>query len=122
MMHYKRCHHLSTVDSAETLAMMLTEQTWTLCSAFNVAGHEEFLFLNDATHEDGAGEYGVLKRLPDGTYLQIESITFSWCTVDKALVHIRATLAGEYDGHEFAHPVRPQIESAAEHGRCHLCA
>ena len=32
--------------------------TWTLCSGFYVQGHE-YLFLNDATCEDGAAEFGV---------------------------------------------------------------
>src|ERR1017187_4285744 len=37
-----------------------TERTWTLCSGFYVQGHECHLFLNDSTHEDGAGEWGVI--------------------------------------------------------------
>jgi hypothetical protein len=101
---------------------MLTQQTWTLCSAFSVADHEDYLFLNDATHEDGAGEYAIAKRLPDSTYLQVESVTFSWCTEAKALHCIREALAGHYDSTDFASAVRLHVEKPAEHGRCHLCA
>ena len=120
MMH-KRRWSLSSVPSVEELASMLTERTWTLCSAFCVAGHEEYLFLNDSTHEDGAGEFAVLKHLPDGSYLQVESVTFSWCSREDAAGHIRKALAGECDGEDFVRRVHPRIDAAAEH-RCHLCA
>jgi len=49
MMHHSRVFGVSIVESEERLAVMLTEQTWTLCSGFSVAGREEYLFLNDAT-------------------------------------------------------------------------
>src|SRR5258708_6207573 len=75
MMHKRRwCR--SVVESQELLASMLTERTWTLCSAFSVKGHEEYVFVNDSTSEDGAAEFAPVKRLPDGTYVQVESITF----------------------------------------------
>ena len=60
MIHTKRRWMVSVVDSPQTLAEMLTDRTWTLCSGFTVAGHEEYLFLNDAFHADGAQEYAVL--------------------------------------------------------------
>lgn len=122
MMHSSRCWCLAEVESAEALAQMLVERTWTLCSAFYVKSHPHYLFLNDATHEDGAGEYGVVKVLPDGTYLQIESVTFSWCSQASALGHIEDALAGRDDGNDFARPVRPTIQRPEQHGRCHLCA
>jgi hypothetical protein len=58
---------------------------------------EGYLFLNDATSADGAQEYAVIRPLPNGEYLQIESITFSWCRAQQALDYIRQVLAGEYD-------------------------
>lgn len=122
MMHRDRRWSLSAVRSAEELARMLTRHTWTLCSAFAVAGHEEYLFLNDATHEDGAGEYAALKRLPDGTYVQVESVTFSWCEETKATTIVRQILAGEYDAADYARPVCPKIQAPEQHGRCHFCA
>ena len=59
MMHAHRRFCVSPVQSFEELAWMLTERTWTLCSGFYVQGHENYLFLNDATCEDGAGEFAV---------------------------------------------------------------
>jgi hypothetical protein len=100
---------------------MLTGRIWTLCSAFVVAGHEQYLFLNDATCEDAACEYGVL-RFDGSTYLQVESITFSWCDEQKALAFIRQALAGEMDRNDFARPVQPCLEPSEKHGRCPLCA
>ena len=58
----------------------------------------------------------------NGKPVQIESITFGWCDEAKALEHIRATLAGEYDRSDFAHEVAPTIESPEQHGRCPHCA
>ena len=59
MMHKNRVHCVGPVASAEELARMLTERTWTLCSGFYVEGHDAYLFLNDSTCEDGAGEFSV---------------------------------------------------------------
>lgn len=122
MMHAKRRWGLAEIESAETLAKMLTESTWTLCSAFFVRGHPNYLFLNDATHEDGALEMACVKKLPDGTYLQIESITFSWCDQPEARAYIEDAVAGKLDDHDFARPVTPRIDPPQDHERCHLCA
>ena len=122
MMHDKRVWSIHTVDSAEELARLLAKTTQTLCSGFQIAGHEQYLFLNDATSEDGAAEYGVIKGGFTATdHQQIESITFSWCSTEEALVHIRATLAGSYDASEFARPVTLRLETPNDHGRCPLC-
>jgi hypothetical protein len=59
MMHRMRRWGVSPVATAEELAHMLSERTWTLCSGFFVAGHEDYLFVSDATSEDGAGEFAV---------------------------------------------------------------
>lgn len=122
MMHSRRRWCLSEVDSAETLAHMLTQRTWTLCSAFFIRGHPNYSFLNDATCEDGAAEFSVLKKLANGTFVQIESITMSWCTLEEALVHLQRTLAGEYDANSFVRTVEPRIDTPEEHCRCGLCA
>jgi hypothetical protein len=121
MLHYDRVWQVSEVPSAEDLARMLTEQSWTLCSAFYVAGYPDYLFLNDAISENGAAEYGVVKHDSDSmTYQQIESITFSWISQEKALDYIRQALAGQMDAG--AWPVEVHLETAQRHGRCHLCA
>lgn len=80
MMHRNRRWVVNSVATMEELADMLTQRTWTLCSGFCVEGHGGYLFLNDATSEDGAGEYAVIRgTVGDSTWLQVESITFSWC-------------------------------------------
>jgi len=82
-----------------------------------VAGHEEYLFLNDATHEDGAAEIGVVKRMADG-FLQVESITFSWLTSSQALKYIESALVGEFD--DQGHPVKVFLQSPEDH-LCWAC-
>lgn len=118
MMHKSRVWCLAPIESAEELARKLVDSTWTLCTAFELQG---YLFINDATCEDGAQEYAVIKRQADGTFLQVESITFSWCTYENALEHIRRAISGEDDANDFAAPVNPRLETAQEHGRCRLC-
>lgn len=77
----------TAVPTAEDLAKKLTQHTWTLCSAFQL---DNLLFLNDSTSPDGAGEWAIIK---DGQ--QVESITFSWCTEQEALVYIRRLQSGD---------------------------
>ena len=118
MMHKNRVWCVGAVASSQELADKLTRTTWTLCTGFYVAGHEDYLFLNDSTHEDGAGEFGIVKRTPDG-FVQIESVTFSWQTSPQALKHIEMALAGEFDVQ--GHPVKVFLESPEDHS-CGLCA
>lgn len=118
MMHKKRIHCVGPVDTALHLAQKLTGSTWCLCTGFSVEGHPEYLFLNDATHEDGAGEYGVIKKTPEG-FLQVESITFSWTTADQALDYIEKALRGEFDSQGW--PVTVHLDESPRH-HCHLCA
>ena len=123
MMHKNRVHCVGPVASAEELAHMLTERTWTLCSGFYVQGHECHLFLNDSTHEDGAGEWGViLGGIEAEHHVQIESIAFSWCAFDQALKYVQDALAGRMDRNDFARPVTLRLETSEQHQRCHLCA
>ena len=118
MFHDKRIWHLSVVATPEEMANKLSKSTWTLCTAFCVAGHEQYLFLNDSTHEDGAGEWAIVKKLPDGSYVQTESITFGWCDYEVALGYIQRIVSGEFD--VINKPVTPNLN----HGqtRCHHCA
>lgn len=121
-MHKNRRWCLRPVATPEDLARMLTTQTWTLCTGFYVEGYPNYLFLNDATHEDGAGEYGVVKG-PYGASLlfQVESITFSWCTPAAALRSIQEALAGRMDDSNFARPVMLRLETPEQHRCCRLC-
>lgn len=109
MIHKARAFHIVEMPSAEELAKKLTDFTWTLCTGFKHGGR---LFLNDAFTEDGAQEYAIVK---DG--VQIEGITFSWCTYEKALAYIHKIDAGEFD-HE--HYDRFEVREASE-APCALC-
>jgi hypothetical protein len=123
MMHAHRRFCISPVATPEELAHMLTERTWTLCSGFYIVGHENYLFLNDATCEDGAGEFAaILGGLGADGHVQIESITMSWCSFEEALAHIREALAGRWDRNDFARPVTLRLETPEQHQRCSLCA
>lgn len=122
MFHSKRRWCVGSVSSAEELAKKLTSRTWTLCTGFYVEGHSEYLFLNDATSEDGAGEFAVVKAgIGAAEHRQIESITFSWCDHTTALRYIEEALAGAMDGNDFARPVTPRLETPEQH-RCGYCA
>jgi hypothetical protein len=122
-MHAHRVFCVSPVASADELAHMLTERTWCLCSGFYVQGNENYLFLNDSTCEDAAGEFSVIRGGLGATqHLQVESITFSWCDFDRGLAFIRDALAGGMDHNDFARPVTLHLETPEQHQRCHLCA
>lgn len=103
------------VDSADDLAEKVTEHTWTLCQAFE---HRNYFYLNDATSEDGAQEYAVVKRGERG-FSQVESITFSWCRREEALLYINEASAGKYD--DSGVPVFPRFDDSPNH-RCGHCA
>ena len=123
MMHNRRRWGVGPAASAEELARKLTGSTWCLCTGFYVEGHDQYLFLNDATHEDGAGEYAVVKgRIGSAEYVQLESITFSWCNFDKALAYVQQAITGQMDQSEFATPMTLHVETMDQHQRCHLCA
>lgn len=80
-----------------------------------------YLFLNDATHEDGAAEYGIVKGgLAAAHRYQVESITFSWCALAEAAGHVEAAVRGDYDGE--AREIIVCVQSTCEHDRCPLCA
>ncbi len=119
MMHKHRTWSVTSVESAEELTLKLTEHNWTLCTAFELRG---YLFLNDATSEDGAQEYAIVKRLSDGTFLQVESVCFGWCDFGRALELIRRATEGRDDRNVFATAVSPRLETPEEHGRCPRCA
>jgi hypothetical protein len=123
MLHKNRRWCLNIVSTPEELAKRLVEESWCCCAAFAVQGHEDYLFLNDATSEDGAAEFGEVKGGIDATKRrQIESITFSWCTIPQALAHIERTIRGEYDTGAFDVPLNVTVETPRTHGTCPLCA
>lgn len=110
MIHDTRVYSVRVVSSAEELAELLTESSWTLCTGFELSG---LVFLNDSFSEDGAQEWAVFRNSQ-----QVESVTFSWCSKERAIEILQAILAGA--GVESPGSL-PRMESAPEHGRCHLC-
>ncbi len=103
------------IESAELLAEKLTQYSWCLCNAFRIGG---YLFLNDATSEDGAHEFAIVR---ESDMKQVESITFSWTNRDKALDYINKAIAGEMcEGFGYVNPKHVTINNTAH--RCHLCA
>jgi hypothetical protein len=79
------------------------------------------VFLNDATSEDGAQEYGALKVTGEGRFVQVESITFSWCSQERALEHIGAVIGGKYD-RDAGRELELSVQESRLHGRCSHCA
>lgn len=120
MLHKQRTWTVAEVLSPEDLAEKLTQHTWCCCNAFRLQG---YIFANDSTCEDGAQEYGILRPDTDGPDLvQIESITFSWCTFGSALKLIRQVIAGDFDAERYSRVQRDRIQTPEEHGRCQFCA
>ena len=103
------------IESLDELAEKLTQHTWTLCTVFE---HRGYLYLNDATSEDGAQEYAIVKRILEG-YIQTESVTFGWCSKERAMEHIAKISNGELDTTQTRVEVR--FDNAPNH-RCGLCA
>lgn len=110
MIHDTRVYSVRVVSSAEELAELLTEFAWTLCTGFEYSG---LVVLNDSFSEDGAQEWAVFRHSQ-----RVESVTFSWCSKERALEILHALLAGAG-----AEPLGslPRTEPAAQHGHCHLC-
>ena len=118
MMHTRRLWGFVWAESIEDLCDILTSKVMTCCAAFKLEhGGRRFLFLNDAKSEDGAQEYAIL-RLDRNAWLQIESVTFSWCTKEKAVRIVTEILEGA-DVTEGRY--LPNFERADRH-RCALCA
>ena len=120
MLHSNRSWSLQTIDTRERLAYKLARLTWTSCQAFQVQG---YIFANDSTGPYGAQEYAVLRPIPDELKLvQIETITFSWCSEITALELIVQACVGNFDANRFEEIARSRFQTDAEHGRCPFCA
>ncbi len=120
MVHTRRVWCVAEVASAEVLAEKLTSSVWVLCAGFQVAGHSEYWFLNDSFTEDGAAEYVVVRRMDEG-FVQLESITFGWCSAGEALSYIEKTLDGAFDDFDWFGRVEPRLHTPAGHDCCWLC-
>lgn len=111
-MHKERKYTVVRIETAEELAHKLTQYTWCGCNGFLF---EDMAFLNDSTCADGAQEYAIFRN-----GVQIESITFGWCTEGLALEFINQLAKGNI-GVDMGDTL-PLIQSPEEHGQCHLCA
>ncbi|MCC6444142.1 MAG: hypothetical protein IT210_11905 [Armatimonadetes bacterium] len=117
MMHQRRVWQVAPAATVEELARLLTGRTWVLCQGFALQG---YFFLNDATHEDGAAEFGVV-RAKD--LLQVESITFSWCSEGEARAYIEQVITAAYDAAAWASGIgAEQLQLPDRHGVCGHCA
>lgn len=120
--HSKRRWSIAAVGSAIELAEKLTSHTWTLCTGFRFAG---LLFLNDSTSEDGAQEYAIIddnEAEYEGSQAawQVESITFGWCDLAKALSIIEGLVARR-SLVDMGPLLLDRCEPADEHEPCELC-
>ena len=92
MFHKKRIWSVADSASPAELAELLTNHSWCSCCGFRLGG---YLFLNDQTGPDGAGEWGIVKA--DDPSLQVESVTFSWMGQHQALDMIWKIIKGRID-------------------------
>lgn len=105
-----------TRRTTEELAELLSSSTWCLCTGIETDGGS--IWLNDATSEDGAQEYAVL-RLLDGKWRQVESITVSWCSTEKLLEYAGRADRGDFDGERY--DTVDELRLERRHRPCRHC-
>ncbi len=110
MIHKNREFTVVRIETKEELADKLVNYTWCGCNGWL---YGDMAFLNDSFSSDGAQEYAVFRN-----GVQIESITFSWCSVAEAIRHIANLEEGQ--GMDMGGTL-PLIVPNEGH-RCHLCA
>ncbi len=118
MLHRTRIWGVAPCEDIHDLARKLTDQTWTLCAAFQTAGGT--IWANDSTNENALQEYAVLR--PEGRdWHQVETITVSWCKPAKLREYIRQADEGAFDQQTaFGSISGDRLER--RHERCPLCA
>lgn len=112
-MHKDRFWSVSSPRDEHELARDLTEGLWTLCTGFRYGG---YLYLNDSTSEDAMQEYAVVR---ERDLVQVESITVTRMTMDRALEFIRGTK--EVPGFNYGKIELKRIQNAYSHKTCPLC-
>jgi hypothetical protein len=118
MLHSRRTWFINPVVGPDWLADQLCNHTSVGCQAFELDG---YVYANDSTSGDGAQEYAVLLPISDGEFIQIESITFSWCSVTKAREYIACVSCGQFNSNHYGVISRSRFQTMAEHGHCQLC-
>jgi len=124
MFFENREYGIRTVTSAEELTRQLHDMSWTLCTGFRLG---DVLYLNDASSENGAGEWAVLEvaaELSDAIEaVQFESVTFGWMDEDETLASIRGYEdAGERDRLKPKGPGGDRTVFLHPEGSCCYCA
>jgi len=117
MLHTSRRWGVHLIDDQEELASNLAENDWTLCSAFRTS--KGTIWVNDSTSGGALQEYGVLRPLDGGGWRQVESITVSWCDLEKMRSYIEEADAGKWDGDGYGEVSSERLEEP--HATCHLC-
>lgn len=118
MLHSQRIWFINPVADPDWLADQLCNHTSVGCQAFELDG---YVYANDSTSGDGAQEYAVLRPISDGEFIQIESITFSWCSFTQAREYIACVSRGEFDSNQYGVISRSRFQTMTEHGHCPLC-
>lgn len=124
-MHKKRRHVYVTRTVLDELAVELTEWTWCGCNAFRIeVDGVELTFLNDSTGGDGAQEYAVFVRLPEGPLAEVESFTCgSWIKAPRFVELTREVVANVKAGiHTVYSTWQPVLETPEQHISCGCCA
>lgn len=118
MFHRKRKLVVVPIATAQELADKLTNYTWCCCNGFSYGG---LWFLNDSTSPDGAAEFAVVDAL---TRVQVESVTFGWCSKDRALELILGIFRNVADDMPEIRmgAIENVVQTPEEHGRCGHCA
>jgi hypothetical protein len=80
--HKDRVHTIKKVEDINALAYDLTQVIWPRCNGFEFKG---YLFLNDSADSTESKKYTIFKK---DSAIQIETITFGWCTINQARKYI----------------------------------
>ena len=118
MLHSQRIWLITPVADPDWFADQLCNRNSVGCQAFALDG---YVFANDSTCGDGAQEYAVLRTGSEDEFIQIESITFSWCSFAKAREFIACISRGQFDSNHYGVIPRSRFQTRAEHDHCPLC-
>lgn len=103
----------------DKLVIVLAGDASSFCLCTGIRTPAGTVLVNDSLRVDGLQEYAVLRRLADG-WVQVESLTTTWCTRERLTELLEAADRGEWDNHE-PWTVVPDLQ--LEHGAtpCPLC-
>jgi len=91
MVHKDRKQSIKQVEDIDSLAHCLTQATLEGCKGFEYKG---YIFLNCSADSIEAQKYAIFKK---GYLIQVDSITFGWCTINQARKYIENIISENYD-------------------------